>query len=126
MQTCGAETRIGDKVRFMGATTDQVRWGGGSDPTGVMVIGQVLTVIGVDAHKWHTDLTFEGVVGRFNSVMFAPYVSPTLSRAEAEAHLQHMSETRPHKDGAACRVIIGELARLRSIIDGLCTIVRES
>ena len=70
MIPCGEETRRGDRVRFLGGNLAQVQWGGGSDPRGVITVGQVLTVQDVDVHTWHTKLTFEEVSGRYNSVMF--------------------------------------------------------
>lgn len=38
--------------------------------------GDVLTVAKVRVGKWHTDIEFEGVDGRFNSVMFELITNP--------------------------------------------------
>ena len=63
----------GDWVRYVGASDQQVRWGGNDDPRGVLKQGELYTLVNVDVHKWHTKLSLEGIPNlAFNSVHFNP------------------------------------------------------
>ena len=62
--------QIGDRVRFIGCTLEQQRWGNNDDPTGKLVIGREYIVAAFQEHSWHTKINLEGIDGRFNSVCF--------------------------------------------------------
>lgn len=58
------------KVRYTGASDEQVAWGGNDDPRGVLRVGEVYEVEREEVHKWHTKYSLKGIEGRFNSVCF--------------------------------------------------------
>jgi hypothetical protein len=58
------------KLVYTGATDAQVRWGGNSDPRGVLIEGRVYTVEHTDVRSWHTKIKLVGIDGWFNSVCF--------------------------------------------------------
>jgi len=59
------------RVRFIGASDEQVRWGSNDDPRGILKVGAVYEVARRDVHSWHTKLELVGFPGkRFNSVCF--------------------------------------------------------
>jgi hypothetical protein len=60
----------GDKIVFISATDDQVRWGSNDDPRKVLDTGRVYEIESVEVHHWHTKIKLVGVEGRFNSVNF--------------------------------------------------------
>jgi len=62
---------VGDKVRFVGYTKEQVRWGGNATPN-MLTIGHTYTIQGVERHSSHTKVTIKGVDDsfKFNSVHF--------------------------------------------------------
>jgi hypothetical protein len=62
--------KIGDKVKFIGCSEDQIKWGGNDDPKQILVIGNTYIVEDVDVHTWHTKLYLKGVCGKYNSVCF--------------------------------------------------------
>lgn len=63
---------MGEKVKYIGATDDQVRWGGNDDPRLVLVEGGIYEVEREEVHSWHTKLYLKGIPGKFNSVSFVP------------------------------------------------------
>ncbi len=61
----------GSKVKFMGATDEQVSWGANDDPRGLLEEGNVYTVETVETHRWHTKYYLKEFPGKkFNSVSF--------------------------------------------------------
>jgi len=61
----------GEWVRYMGCIDEQVKWGGNSDPRGVLKEEGLYTVTNVEVHKSHTKLKLEGFPNlQFNSVHF--------------------------------------------------------
>jgi hypothetical protein len=62
---------VGDKVRFVGYTKEQVRWGNNSTPY-MLILDRCYTVSGVERHSSHTKVTIKGVDDsfKFNSVHF--------------------------------------------------------
>lgn len=60
----------GDKVRFTGATDEQVRFGNCDDPREVLADAAVYVVEFVEVRSWHTKLHLRGIPGAFNSVCF--------------------------------------------------------
>lgn len=62
---------MSNKVKYIGASDDQVNWGGGDDPRGVLVEGETYEVVSKDVHSWHTKLSLKGFEEKkFNSVCF--------------------------------------------------------
>lgn len=58
------------KVKYLGCTDDQAKWGSGQDPRKSLVEGQVYELEFEDEHSWHTLYYLEGIDGGFNSVCF--------------------------------------------------------
>lgn len=62
--------KTGQKVKFIGASKEQVSWGGNDDPNPRLKVGDVVTISDVDVHSWHTKLQFKEIPGSYNSVSF--------------------------------------------------------
>jgi len=63
--------RVGDTVKFIGCTIDQVRWGNNDDPNGKLIVGDKYYVEHVEVHSQHTKIQLRGVLKeKFNSVCF--------------------------------------------------------
>ena len=62
---------IGENVKFIGCSKEQIRWGNNDDPNGVLMVEKIYKVVEVDIHSQHTKISVQGVLGRFNSVCFA-------------------------------------------------------
>jgi len=60
----------GDKVIFISATDDQVRWGSNDDPRKILEEDKIYEIESIEVHHWHTKIKLVGVEGRFNSVHF--------------------------------------------------------
>jgi len=73
-------TRYG-KVRYLGATDEQVRWGSCADPRGKLEVGNVYEVEYREFHTWHTKLKLVGIPGKFNSGSFEIVIDRVKSRA---------------------------------------------
>ena len=58
------------KVRYIGATDKQVKWGGNDDPRSLLNEGDIYEVEHEEVHSWHTKYSLKGIKGRFNSVCF--------------------------------------------------------
>jgi len=59
------------KVKYVGATDNQVRWGSNDDPRGLLIKGQIYNVSRKEEHSWHTKLYLEKFPKlKFNSVCF--------------------------------------------------------
>lgn len=67
---CGADTKVGDLVEYLGASSGEFRWGGNDDPRDILHVGEVYVVDYVEVHSWHTKLGLKEVPGKFNSVSF--------------------------------------------------------
>lgn len=63
----------GDKMRYReDAHTDQVRWGSNDDPRGVLIVGQVYTVVRREVHSWHTKVWLREFPDlKFNAIHFS-------------------------------------------------------
>lgn len=60
-----------NKVIYTGATDQQVHWGGGDDPRGLLQEGKVYEVTKREVHSWHTKIQLKEYPGKkFNSVCF--------------------------------------------------------
>lgn len=57
-----------DRVKFLGCTAEQQRWGNNDFPP--CIVGRVYTVTDVEVHSQHTKISLKGMVGKFNSVCF--------------------------------------------------------
>lgn len=64
------KTEMVKKVRYIGASDEQVRWGNNDDPRGLLEIGNIYEVEHEDVHSWHTKYSLKGIKGKFNSVCF--------------------------------------------------------
>ena len=60
----------GDKVIFISATDDQVKWGSNDDPRKILEEDKIYEIESIEVHHWHTKIKLAGVQGRFNSVHF--------------------------------------------------------
>lgn len=60
---------IGDKVKYIGCSSEQIAWGSNDDPH-ILEVDGVYIVESVEVHSQHTKISLEGVIGRFNSVCF--------------------------------------------------------
>jgi hypothetical protein len=59
------------KVRFIGSTESQVKWGSNDDPNEFLTIGEVYEVEKVEPHSWHTKYRLKEFPNKkFNSVSF--------------------------------------------------------
>jgi len=59
------------KVKYIGSTIEQVRWGSYDNPEGLLEIGKVYQVLHKEVHAWHTKLTLKEFPKlKFNSVSF--------------------------------------------------------
>lgn len=61
---------IGDKVKFLGCTKEQINWGNNDNPNNILVVGEVYEIVQVDVRSQHTKISLKGFSGRFNSVCF--------------------------------------------------------
>ena len=61
--------KVGDNVRFLGWTKEQVNWGNNDTPY-MLIRDRVYTITDVDIHNQHTKVQIKGVLGKFNSVHF--------------------------------------------------------
>ena len=67
------EFKAGDWVLYVGASDEQVRWGGNADPRGILKSRSLYTLARVEVHRQHTKLFLEGIPNLgFNSVHFNP------------------------------------------------------
>lgn len=60
----------GERVIYLGASNEQVAWGGNDDPRNFLIEGDIYQIEKIEIHSWHTKLTLRGIPGRFNSVSF--------------------------------------------------------
>ena len=59
------------KVKYIGATIDQIRWGSNDDPRELLNLDQTYEVLEKEVHSWHTKLTLKEFPKlKFNSVCF--------------------------------------------------------
>jgi len=60
----------GDKVKFIGCSESQIRWGTNDDPKDKLIIEEIYIIDEVEIHSWHTKVELVGIKGSFNSVCF--------------------------------------------------------
>lgn len=62
--------KVGDVVKFLGCSKEQINWGNNDNPNSILVVGEKYTVSEVEIHSQHTKISLKDIVGRFNSVCF--------------------------------------------------------
>lgn len=62
------------KVTFIGATDEQVRWGGNADPRLTLDAGKEYEAQRVEVHSFHSKIWLKDFGGPYNSVCFEPDV----------------------------------------------------
>lgn len=63
--------QAGDKVKYIGTSNEQVKWGSNDDPRGLLTEGETYIVEAVEPHSWHTKYYLKEFPGKkFNSVSF--------------------------------------------------------
>ena len=63
--------KIGELIRYAGASDAQVKWRANDDPRGVLVMGAMYRVKDLNVRPYHTDVQLEGFEEyNFNSVCF--------------------------------------------------------
>lgn len=61
-------------VKYIGASDEQVNWGGNDDPRGLLTVGTYYIVKREEIHSWHTKFELLGYEGKvFNSTSFELY-----------------------------------------------------
>ena len=60
---------VGDRVRFIGCSKEQIAWGNNDDPY-MLILDRIYTVEYVEVHSQHTKISLKGIIGKFNSVCF--------------------------------------------------------
>ena len=61
------------QMKFKGVSDNQVDWVGNEDPIQYMSVGDVVTLVNKEDHKWSTAFSFKEYPGKkFNSVWFDP------------------------------------------------------
>lgn len=63
--------QVGDRVKYLGYTKEQVRWGNNDTPY-MLIVGRTYTISWVEVHSQHTKVSIKGVDNnmKFNSVHF--------------------------------------------------------
>ena len=62
--------KVGDTVKFLGCSKEQIQWGNNDNPNGLLFVGDKFHVEHVYVHAQHTKIELRGVKGKFNSVCF--------------------------------------------------------
>ena len=59
------------RVKYIGASIEQVNWGGNDDPRYLLTVGSIYEVAEREAHSWHTKITLKDFPGKkFNDASF--------------------------------------------------------
>ena len=61
---------VGDYVKFIGCSKEQIQWGNNDNPKDKLIIDNTYKIVNVEVHSQHTKITLEGIPGRYNSVCF--------------------------------------------------------
>lgn len=62
--------KVGDYVKFLGCSREQIQWGSNDDPNPILFLGDKYYVEHVYVHSQHTKIELRGIKGKFNSVCF--------------------------------------------------------
>jgi hypothetical protein len=81
--------KIGDKVKFIGASDDQVNWGSNDDPRLLLNTKTVYEIESVEIHHWYTKIKLAGIKGWFNSVHFGFAKTNYTSRGKSDSVHHH-------------------------------------
>jgi len=60
---------VGDNVRYLGYTKEQVLWGNNDTPY-MLILDRIYEIANVKVHRQHTKVQLKGIIGKFNSVHF--------------------------------------------------------
>jgi hypothetical protein len=60
---------VGDNVRYLGCTKEQIAWGGNDNPY-MLILDRIYEIVDVKVHRQHTKVQLKGIIGKFNSVHF--------------------------------------------------------
>ena len=52
--------RVGDNVKYLGYTKEQVAWGGNDTPY-MLILDRIYEVVDVDVHRQHTKVQLKGI-----------------------------------------------------------------
>lgn len=58
------------RLKYIGATDEQVKWGNNDDPRGRLIEGEFYEVADKEVRSFHTKISLVGHEGKFNSVCF--------------------------------------------------------
>ena len=59
------------KVKYIGCTENQIKWGCNDDPHSFLTIGGIYTMLKEEVHSWHTKIILKEFPDKkFNSVCF--------------------------------------------------------
>ena len=61
------------RLKYIGCTDEQVKFGNHDDPRGILIEGAVYGVEYTEVHTWHTRIKLRGIEGEFNSVCFEEF-----------------------------------------------------
>ena len=64
------DLKPGDEVKYVGCYSAQIKWGGHTDPRGVLKGSATYIVESVSVRSWHTKIYLAGFTGHFNSACF--------------------------------------------------------
>lgn len=81
---------MAQQVRYLGASNEQVNWGGNDDPRECLTRGDTYTVKRTEVHSWHTKIELEGWPGQmFNGASFE-YLREAAGRSPAPEGVRHI------------------------------------
>jgi len=75
---------IGDTVRYIGCTNEQINWGNNDDPRSFLIIGREYIIENVEIHSSHTKISLCNKWGKFNSVCFEVVNSKSISHKKMD------------------------------------------
>ncbi len=62
--------KVGEQVKFIGCTKEQILWGNNHDPNSSLRLNDFYYVERIEVHSQHTKLELKGIEGKYNSVCF--------------------------------------------------------
>ena len=78
---------------YIGASEDQVRWGGNDDPRDLLTMGETYAVKDVEVHSWHTMYILCDFPGKkFNSVSFKDVVPSKVAQPTTAKLIKEFSD----------------------------------
>lgn len=58
------------KVMYIGASQEQINWGGNDDPRPLLTEGAIYEVEKREVHSYHTKISLKMIEGKFNDASF--------------------------------------------------------